>query len=164
MARGIFHSSTGRLIVAVLQFLLLWSTGSRWHGLSCPTACGILVPWSGIEPASSALEVRFSTTGPPGMSWEMILGQWFFFFKIPQSCFAFSKLHFEAIPGLMSSNSTILSLRPKWPAHLETWAQWWPLATTEQKDRSLQTGSFLMTRCSWDYREWSRVVMCECAQ
>ena len=73
VARGVFHSSTGRLIVAVLQFLLLWSTGSRRHGLSCPTACGILVPRSGIEPASSALEVRFSTTGPPGMSWEMIL-------------------------------------------------------------------------------------------
>ena len=36
--------------------------------LSCPTACGILVPWPGIEPASPALEVRFFTTGPPGRS------------------------------------------------------------------------------------------------
>ena len=31
-------------------------------------ACGILVPWSEIKPASSALESGFSTTGPPGKS------------------------------------------------------------------------------------------------
>ena len=36
--------------------------------LSCPTACGILVPQRGIEPASTALEGRFLTTGPPGKS------------------------------------------------------------------------------------------------
>ena len=39
------------------------------HGLSCPVACGILVPQLGIEPASPALEGGgFSTTGPPGKS------------------------------------------------------------------------------------------------
>ena len=38
------------------------------HGLSCPSACGILVPWPRIEPASPALEGRFFTTGPPGKS------------------------------------------------------------------------------------------------
>ena len=37
-------------------------------GLSCSVACGILVPRPGIEPMSPALEVRFLTTGPPGMS------------------------------------------------------------------------------------------------
>ena len=37
-------------------------------GLSCPVACGILVPRSGIEPVSRALEGGFSTTGPPGKS------------------------------------------------------------------------------------------------
>ena len=31
-------------------------------------ACGILVPRPGIEPASSALEGGFLTTGPPGKS------------------------------------------------------------------------------------------------
>ena len=36
--------------------------------LSCPTACGILVPRPGIEPASPALEGGFLTTGPPGKS------------------------------------------------------------------------------------------------
>ena len=64
----------------------------------------------------------------------------------------------------MSSNSSILSLMPKWPAHLETWHSDDPWPQWNKKDRSLQTGSFLMNRCSWDYREWSRVVMCECAQ
>ena len=38
------------------------------HGLGCSTACGILVPQSGIEPASPALKGRFLTTGPPGKS------------------------------------------------------------------------------------------------
>ena len=38
------------------------------HGLSCPAACGILVPRPGIEPASPALEGGFLTTGPPGKS------------------------------------------------------------------------------------------------
>ena len=37
-------------------------------GLSCPVACGILVPWPGMEPAFPALEGRFLTTGPPGKS------------------------------------------------------------------------------------------------
>ena len=31
------------------------------HGLSCPTACGILVPWPGVKLASSALEGEFLT-------------------------------------------------------------------------------------------------------
>ena len=36
------------------------------RGLSCHTACGILVPRPGIEPAFPALEGRFLTTGPQG--------------------------------------------------------------------------------------------------
>ena len=38
------------------------------RGLSCPMACGILVPQPGIEPMSPALEGRVLTTGPPGKS------------------------------------------------------------------------------------------------
>ena len=38
------------------------------HGLSYPLACGIFVPWPGIEPASPPLEGRFLTTGVPGKS------------------------------------------------------------------------------------------------
>ena len=38
------------------------------HELSCPAACGILVPQPGIEPLSPALGGRFSTAGPPGKS------------------------------------------------------------------------------------------------
>ena len=38
------------------------------YGLSCPTACEILVPQLGIKPVSTALEGRFLTTGPPGKS------------------------------------------------------------------------------------------------
>ena len=38
------------------------------HGLSCPAACGILVPPPEIEPMSPALEGRSSTIGPSGKS------------------------------------------------------------------------------------------------
>ena len=37
-------------------------------GSAGPVAYGILVPRPGIEPVSSALQGRFSTTGPPGKS------------------------------------------------------------------------------------------------
>ena len=36
------------------------------HGLSCPSACGILVPRPGIEPMSSVLAGGFLTPGPQG--------------------------------------------------------------------------------------------------
>ena len=42
------------------------------RGLSCPTACGILVPRPGIEPMSPALEGGSSTTGPPGKSLKQL--------------------------------------------------------------------------------------------
>ena len=38
------------------------------HGLNCPAACGILVPWVEIESKSPALEDGFLTTGPWGKS------------------------------------------------------------------------------------------------
>ena len=56
----------------------LWSAWAlqSWHvgslvlvrRLSCPAACGILVLWPGIEPASPGLQDGFLTTGPPGKS------------------------------------------------------------------------------------------------
>ena len=56
-----------RLQIAGL--LLLQSKGSRHvgstvvvHRLSCPVACGILVPRPGIEPMSPVLAGRFLTT------------------------------------------------------------------------------------------------------
>ena len=38
----------------------------------CCMAHGSLVPWSGIEPTSPAVEVWVLTTGPPGNSWEAV--------------------------------------------------------------------------------------------
>ena len=37
-------------------------------GLSCPVACGILVPLPEIEPLPHAWDGRVFTTGPPGKS------------------------------------------------------------------------------------------------
>ena len=42
------------------------------NGLSCPSACGILVSQQVIKPASPALDGRFLTTGQPGKShWSL---------------------------------------------------------------------------------------------
>ena len=56
------------------QALLLRRTSSVVvaRGLSCPAACGNLVPRPGIEPTSPALEGGFFTTGPPGKSQKML--------------------------------------------------------------------------------------------
>ena len=61
--------------VMVRRLLQLRREGSRVcgpvvaaHGLSCPSACGVLVPLPGIQPSPTALEGRFLTTGPPGKS------------------------------------------------------------------------------------------------
>ena len=43
------------------------------RGLSCPTACGILVPQPGIKPASPALEGRFLPLGYQGNPPNIIL-------------------------------------------------------------------------------------------
>ena len=41
--------------------------------LSCPVACGILVPWPGTESVFPALESGFLTTGSPGKSPYVLL-------------------------------------------------------------------------------------------
>ena len=41
--------------------------------LSCFSACGILVPRPGIRPASSTLQGRFLSSGPPGKSHFLLL-------------------------------------------------------------------------------------------
>ena len=51
------------------------------HRLSCPMACGILVPQSEFEPESPALEERFLTTGPPRKSCFKKTKIIFFFFE-----------------------------------------------------------------------------------
>jgi len=40
-----------------------WASLGIVHSLSCPMACGILVPWSGIKPECPTFEVGFLTTG-----------------------------------------------------------------------------------------------------
>ena len=74
------------LFYLFLKYLFIWL---HWVlvvalGLSS-TACGILFPRPGIEPTSSELEGRFSTTGSPGESLLLL------FFKI---------LLFLAVSGL----------------------------------------------------------------
>ena len=89
VACGIFCCSAWAPLVVACGFslLYLWHAGSRvrglcslWcagsvvvaRGLSCPTLCGILVPWPGIKPASPALEGGFFTTEQPGKSQNLL--------------------------------------------------------------------------------------------
>ena len=52
-----------------------WASLLVAHGLSCPMACAILVPWPGIKPTFPALNGELLTTGPPGKSqtWLLLL-------------------------------------------------------------------------------------------
>ena len=58
------------------------------HGVSCSKACGILVPWSAVEPTSPALQGGFLATGSPGRSPETPLKARFWYFpESPHLCF-----------------------------------------------------------------------------
>ena len=50
-----------------------WASVVMVHRLSCPAACGILVPGPGMESVSLALAGEFLTTGPAGGSQSHIL-------------------------------------------------------------------------------------------
>ena len=50
-----------------------WPSLAMARGLSGPTACVILVPRTGREPMSPALEGGFSIAGPPRKSRESFL-------------------------------------------------------------------------------------------
>ena len=68
MVHGLFVAARGLLSSCGTQALERVGSGAAAHGLSCPVACGILVPRPGIEPLSPSLEGGFLTSGPPGKS------------------------------------------------------------------------------------------------
>ena len=91
VAHGIFHCS--------VQILWLWHTCSV-VGAQGPSfkACGILVPWPGIEPTSPALQGRFLITGPPGMSLT------FFFYLLI--------LYWSIVPGESHGQRSLVNYSP----------------------------------------------------
>ena len=75
MACGMFLCHACRIFrCSVYSLAVLLALRSIWASvlvapvLSCSEACGILAPRPRIEPAASALQGRFLTTGQPGMS------------------------------------------------------------------------------------------------
>ena len=77
---------------------LLWHVGSYcaqtslWlQCLVVPGQVAILVPWSGIQHTSPALEGRFLITGPPGKS----LSMWQMRMKFPDHTIQWAELEFE---------------------------------------------------------------------
>ena len=54
------------------------------HRLSCPFACGILVPGSGIKPVFPALACRLLTSGPPEKSLSIFLNSLVLYFLVAQ--------------------------------------------------------------------------------
>ena len=69
---GVWASHCDGFSCCELQVLGHTGTVLVVHGLSCPTACGILLPAPGIEPMSPALSGGFLTTQPPGKSHPLI--------------------------------------------------------------------------------------------
>ena len=61
-----FFLKPGFLSLCVCFMFLYWLHRVLVVAFSCPLACGILVPWTGIKPASPVLESRCLTTGPSG--------------------------------------------------------------------------------------------------
>ena len=73
VACGNLHCGTGTLWLGCTVSVVVM------HRLSCPTACGILVPWQGIKPASLTLQGGFLTTEPARKSPEEYI--WNCFYK-----------------------------------------------------------------------------------
>ena len=71
--RGLFIAAHGLLSSCGLRALECTGSVVVARGLSCPAACGILVPQPQIKPVSPALEGRFLTTGPPRKSCKFLL-------------------------------------------------------------------------------------------
>ena len=89
--------------------------------LSCPTACGILVPPSGIKPSPPALEGRLPTTGPSGkFSFLNFFEKWkyFMFLKIRDK----ELFYFLYKWDMQESGKRSLNIR-KWKAHCWVLAQ-----------------------------------------
>ena len=66
-------ASSGLFFLKFLKNLFTYFWLHQVSGLSCPVACGILVPRPGAEPVSPALEGVFLTTGSPGKSLWLVL-------------------------------------------------------------------------------------------
>lgn len=73
--------------------------GSRW--LSCFTACGILVPQSGIEPASPAWQSGFLATRPRGKPLSR-----FSILSVLFSCRGASRVEFQDISSPLTSDTS----------------------------------------------------------
>ena len=68
MSFSLVAASGGYFLVEVCMLLIALASLVVSHRLSCPVACGTLVPGSGIELESPALAGGFLTTGPPQRS------------------------------------------------------------------------------------------------
>ena len=90
MACGLFVAERRLLSSCGAQALEHGGSVAAARRLSCPGACGILVPRPGIEPAFPALEGGFLTTGPPGKSLLFVFLKNFyplsFLYKVSLSC------------------------------------------------------------------------------
>ena len=86
------------------------------RGLSCCVACGLLVPWAGMEPESPALEGGALTTGPPGKS-----PSWLFHLPLapPLSGCPWNGRPAHLVPGPLGS------LVPFAPLNMSATCLWW---------------------------------------
>ena len=75
-----WHS--GSLLRHAGSFVVMHGSVVVLYRLRCPRACGILVPWPGIKPTSSALQGRLLTTGSPRKSFNILFLYWSLYYFI----------------------------------------------------------------------------------
>ena len=86
---------SARDLCCLLLNLLFWHMDSVVAALrlSCPMACGILVPRPGITPTSPALQGGFLTPGPPASPHILVVSN---FWRMPEALGSWLPLIFKA--------------------------------------------------------------------
>ena len=113
--------------------------------LSCPAACGILVPWLGVTSMSPALEDRSSTTGPPGKSLDYL-------FNYSQFWYLYSRSHlwwnislcFNKVFRFNSSLVGASLIAWKWKSLSPVWLSVTPWTPWNSLGQNTEVGSYFL--------------------
>ena len=112
--------------------------GRQARCFSCPSACGILVLQSGMEPKSPALESRFLTTVLPGRSLKFFVN-WFIF---PSPLLSKPREHKESLK--MSTN--ILSSESESLSRVQFFATAWTIQSWNSPGQATGVGSCFLLK------------------
>ena len=92
-------------------YLYNWWTNIEHYCWSYCTACQILVPRSGTEPVSPAMEHRVLTIGPPGKSWVLWLARKSIVYRNISSSMGFDKCLMSCISHYRITQDSFMALK-----------------------------------------------------